>query len=236
MSAQALGRALSYPFGIPPGSYLLRDGRPEPLSDPVAAVDGRTPILAFGANASPEGLGAKLGDRALAPVPVVAGRLREFDVVHSAHVSPYGSIPGTLQHCPGVTASVHVVHLTKDELAAVHRGEPNYVFARLRGIELELDGVENLGAVHAYVSRHGCLRLDGEPVAVAAVAALGRHWRALDQPAVLAAARDALAPGIALDDFVLEQAGDPEVAARRTAALRRDAMPFAWADWQEAAK
>jgi hypothetical protein len=51
---------------------------------------------------------------------------------------------------------------------------------------------------------------------------------------MLAAARDTLAPGEPLDAFVLAQATDPEVAAARTATLRRDAAPFAWASWEEA--
>ncbi len=234
MSAETVARALAYPFEVPAGSYLLRDGRPAPLPDPAGATGGRMPVLAFGANASPSALAAKLGDRAReAEVTVLAGRLRDFDVVHSAHVSPYGSIPAALQHCPGVVASVHVVHLTQDELAAVHRSEPNYAFARLRGLGLEVDGGALLGSVHAYLTRHGCLRLAGEPVAVSAVPAEGRRWRALDQPGVLAAARDRLAPGADLDEFVLEQASDPEVAGQRTAALRRDAEPFAWTDWEE---
>jgi hypothetical protein len=130
-------------------------------------------------------------------------------------------------------ASVHVVHLLAEELAAVHRSEPNYVFARLSGLDLELEAGCRLDSVHAYVSRHGCLRLDGEHVGVAAIPVRERAWPALDQPAMLAAARDALAPGDALEAFVLAQATDPDVAAARTAALRRDAAPLAWSGWEE---
>jgi hypothetical protein len=49
---------------------------------------------------------------------------------------------------------------------------------------------------------------------------------------MLAAARDALAPGEPLDAFVLAQATDPDVAAARTATLRRDAAPFDWPRWE----
>ena len=143
MSAAAVAHALAYPFGIPSGSYLLAGGQAVALNGAGADADRRAAVLAFGANASPAALAAKLGDRAVsASVPVVAGELHGFDVVHSAHVSPYGSIPGTLQHSPGAVASVHVVHLLPEELAAVHRSEPNYVFARLSGIDLRLEGGE----------------------------------------------------------------------------------------------
>ena len=168
-----------------------------------------------------------------ARVPVVAGALHDFDVVHSAHIAPYGSIPGALQHCPGVVAAVHVTYLLPEELDAVHRSEPNYVFACLRGIDLRVEGGASSDTMHAYLTRHGCLRLDGAPVGVAAVPVAGRTWPTLDQPAMLAAARDRLAPGEELDAFVLEQAGDPEVARARTEALRADAVPFAWEDWEE---
>jgi hypothetical protein len=235
MSDPAVAHALAYPFGIPSGSYLLAGGQAVALNGAGPAVDGREAVLAFGANASPAALAAKLGDRAAAAsVPVVAGDLHGFDVVHSAHVSPYGSIPGTLQHSPDAVAAVHVVHLLVEELAAVHRSEPNYVFARLRDIDLRLEGGARLDSVYAYVSRHGCLRLEGAHVGVAAIPVLGRTWPALDQPAMLAAARDLLAPDDDLDDFVLAQATDPEVATARTSELKRDALPFAWSHWEEA--
>jgi hypothetical protein len=235
MSHPAVARALAYPFGVPTGSYVLEGGRPVSLNGTRPSLEGRAPVLAFGANASPDALAAKLGEAAAAAsVPVVAGRLSGFDVVHSAHVSPYGSIPGTLQACPRAVASVHVVHLLPEELALVHRTEPNYRFARLKRIDLTLGEGIRVDSVHAYVSRHGCLRLAGTPVGVAAIPVEGRRWPALDQPAMLAAARDRLAPGADLDDFVLAQATDPEVALARTAELKRDAVPFAWEHWEEA--
>ena len=234
MSAAAVAHALDYPFGIPSGSYVLTEGRAVSLDGLDPGAGGRVPVLAFGANASPAGLTRKLGPRARdARVPVVAGELHDFDVVHSAHVSSYGSIPGALQHSPGAVASVHLVHLLPEELAAVHRSEPNYVFARLSSVDLRLEGGARVGEVHAYVTRHGCLRHEGAPVGVAAVPVTGRAWPVLDQPAMLAAARDRLAPGEELEAFVLTQATNPNVAAARTAVLREDALPFAWSEWQE---
>jgi hypothetical protein len=207
-------RALAYPFGVPSESYVLEGGRPVTWDGTVGA--GRRPVLAFGANAAPAALAVKLDDLAAgARVPVVAGELRDFDVVYSAHVSPYGAIPGTLLPCPGAVASVHLVHLTDAELARVHRSEPNYDFVRLEG-----------AGVHAYVSKHGALRREGAPVGVAAIPVRGRVWPALDEPAILAAIRDELAPGEPLEDFVAAHVADPELAAQRTRALRATAIPF----------
>jgi hypothetical protein len=235
MTGAAVRRALAYPFGVPRESYALEHGqrvaaRPEDL-----APAGRIAVLAFGANAAPSALAAKLGPVATqARVPVVAGELADFDVVYSAHFSPYGAIPASLQHCPGAVASVHAVHLTAAQLARVHRSEPNYRFARLDGIDLRLEGGRRRESVHAYLSRHGCLRRDGTHVAVAAIPVERRCWPALDEPAMLAAVRDDLAPGEALAAFVRAHVADPDLAARRTAVLRATAAPFAWERWEEA--
>jgi hypothetical protein len=214
VAGDVVARALAYPFGVPRGSYVLDGGRVAEWDGAVGP--GRRPVLAFGANASPAALAAKLGPLAAeARIPVVAGELAGFDVVYSAHVSPYGAIPGTLLACPGAVAPVHTLHVTEAELARLHPTEPNYDFVRL-----EPPGVD------AYVSRHGALRRDGAPVGVAAIPVGGRVWPALDEAGILAAVRDELAPGEPLEDFVAAQATDPGVAARRTAALRATAIPF----------
>ncbi|HVE67626.1 MAG TPA: hypothetical protein VNB64_03500 [Solirubrobacteraceae bacterium] len=234
VAADVVARALAYPFGVPPGSYGLDGGRVGEWDGTVEA--GRVPVLAFGANASPVALAAKLGPLAAdARVPVVAGELLGFDVVYSAHVSPYGAIPGTLQPCPGAVACVHVVHLAPEELARVHVSEPNYVFARLDGVDLRLADGTRHGAVRGYVSRHGALRRDGGHVGVAAIPVRGRTWPALDEPAILAAVRDDLAPGETLAGFVDAHVADPELAAQRTSALRATAAPFSWPHWEEIA-
>ena len=76
----------------------------------------------------------------------------------------------------------------------------------------------------AFVTRHGLLRVGGGPLAMAAVEAVGRTIPQADEATVLACARDRLAPGAELDDFVLEQIIDPGVASRRTDRLRADAI------------
>jgi hypothetical protein len=227
---ESLARALAYPFGVPDGSYVLEGGVAGPLVEADLAAAGRVAVLAYGANGSPAALAAKLGPVA-GRVAVVAGQLRHFDVVYSAHVSPYGAIPGTLQPCPGARASVHAIHVSPEQLARLHRSEPNYDFGRLHGLDLRLEGGRRVDAVHAYVSRHGCLVRDGAPVGVAAIPVRDRVWPAREETAVLSAARDDLAPGTDLADFVLAHVADPELAARRTAALRATAVPFAWPHW-----
>ena len=66
---------------------------------------------------------------------------------------------------------------------------PNYDLVEVEGIA-------------AYRSKHGCLQLDGSPVALAAVRSRGRTLPELDEPAVLERVRAAGAPGLDLAAFV----------------------------------
>ncbi|MGI8513453.1 MAG: hypothetical protein ACR2NH_12595 [Solirubrobacteraceae bacterium] len=227
--SEILARAYEYPYPTLESSWRLHDGEAVALApgelDP-ALLAGRRPVLAYGANASPTGLARKLGTDA--DVVLQAGLLLDFDVVYSAHVAIYGAIPGALQHSSASRVRVHVAHLTDTQLELVHPGEPNYRFERLFGVELRLDDGAIMTAIDAYATRHGCLRHDGAEVALAPVAAEGRTLPELTQREVLAHVRDRLAPGEDLDAFVLAQVADSALAAQRTAALREDAIAFAW--------
>ena len=203
-----LARVYGYPY--PAGE---EDGGDAP---PPAVPAGVVPVLAFGANASRPVLRAKLGD-AGAGVMALAVELHGADIVYSAHVSPYGAIPATLHPSAGTVVAARLLLVEVALLARLDATEPNYVRAPFGEVE-----VPGLGAVaaHAYRSRHGALHLGGAPVALDGVVARGRSLRALGQRDVQAAARDLLAPGATLDDFVLAAIGDPAVRARRTEFLR----------------
>jgi len=103
-TAAILARALDYPYATPEGSYLYRDGAA--LEVPPAGPDlaGRSPLLAYGANAAPEALARKLEPLGAVELPVLQFELAGFDVVYSAHVSPYGAVPATLVESPGTVA------------------------------------------------------------------------------------------------------------------------------------
>ena len=146
----------AYPFGRAPETFHL--GEPEPL--PAC-----TPLLAYGANASPDALARKLPG---ARVAALAGVLRGWAVVHSAHVSPYGSVPATLVESPGAETPVHVL-LVEGGLEALDATEPNYRRVALRDLDLEADRLGRLTEAEAYVSRHGPLLVDGRPVPLGAL-------------------------------------------------------------------
>ena len=203
-------------------------GRELPLSDLLDpdALRARVPVLAYGANRSPEALERKRslpGLPADSAIVVLRARLHDLDVVYSAHLSAYGSVGATLQRSAGTSAEVAVLLLAEAQLAALGETEPNYTLAELREVTVVLEGGGRLDHVCTYVSRHGCLTLQGAEVALAAIPAHRRRFRALTQPEVLAAVAARLGHRGELDEFILENVADPELAAERTRELRRDA-------------
>ena len=232
MNADARHRAKTYPYPAPEGSYVLEHGGPREIAPgaPLPGLDERSPVLAVGSNRSPEQLTRKFAPLGAATLPVTRARLADFDSVYSAHFTSYGAIPATLQHAPGTTVMLSVTWLTAPQLVRMHETEvatENYAFGELSGVRLETAGGV-LGRVFAYVSRRGCLTDGGRPVALSEVAAEGRRWPALSQEEILGRARDRLAPGQALDQFVGAAVAGTGRRAALTTALAAEAQPFAY--------
>jgi hypothetical protein len=183
-----LRRALAYPYATPDRSYLYRSGGAEELPEDFD-LSGRTPLISYGANAAPETLALKLASLPEEPLPVVRSQLHDFDVVYSAHVSPYGAVPATLLESPGTVAPVFVIHPTAEQHALLTATELNYDLVRI-------------GGAQAYRSKHGCLRLNGSPIALAAIRSRGRTLPELDQPSVLERVRAHLGPELELEQFI----------------------------------
>jgi hypothetical protein len=188
-TAAILERALAYPYATPERSYLYLDGEARELPGAGTDLSMRAPLLSYGANAAPDALARKLAPLPGVGMPVMRAELEGFDVVYSAHVSPYGAVPATLLESPGTTAPVFVIHPTEEQRALLTASEPNYDLVEVNGIA-------------AYRSKHGCLEIDGSPVALAAVRSAGRTLPELDEPAVLEHVRAHLAPEQELAEFV----------------------------------
>ncbi len=188
-AAAILARALTYPYATPERSYLYRDGAPHALPADGPDLAGRTPLLSYGANSAPEALARKLAPLPGLELPVLRAELEGFDVVYSAHVSPYGAVPATLIESPGTTAPVFVLHPTAEQHALLTASEPNYDL-------IEVDGIS------AYRSKHGPLMLDGSPLALAAVRSRGRTLPEVDELAILDRVRAQLEPDLSLEEFV----------------------------------
>ena len=203
----------TYPGAAPAHHYLLLDGEVHqitlPDGDLAAArlVDGRAvdavlgaaglpplseriPVLAYGANRNPHTLDLKFEhydyrtDGTSTTVPVLAGTLRDLDVVASG-LSSQGCLYADLTPSPGVTTHVHVALFDVDQTRVVHEsegvGRGGYDCARIAGFAVDdgpitLEPLGYVGTRPVFVSP-----ATGEPVAFAAIAADGRNFGAMDQ-------------------------------------------------------
>lgn len=188
-TAAILARALEYPYAAPERSYLYRGGEATELPSEGPDLSGRTPLLAYGANASPEALARKLTQLPGVEMPVMRFALEGFDIVYSAHVSPYGAVPATLVKSPGTVAPAFLLHPTAEQLALLTASEPNYDLVEVEGLA-------------AFRGKHGCLEIEDSAVALAAVRSAGRTLPELDQPAVLERVRAQVEPELPLAEFV----------------------------------
>jgi hypothetical protein len=188
-TAAILARALAYPYPTPDRSYFYLDGEARELPGHGFEIFARTPLLSYGANAAPEALGRKLSALPGVGMPLFLAELEDFDVVYSAHVSPYGAVPATLLESPGTTAPVFLTYPTEEQWPLLTASEPNYELVELNGAAV-------------YRSKHGPLSIGGSPVALAAVRSVGRTLPELDEAGVLEHVRAELAPEQELGEFV----------------------------------
>jgi hypothetical protein len=227
-----VARALEYPYQVPTRSFLQVGDQTTELPADGFAVDDRQPVLALGSNAAPSVLRRKLGESADDAVPALLATLSDFDIVYSAHISAYGSIPATIQASPGTEVTIFVIYLTDDQLRLMSRTEPNYHLALLQNVNCRLDSGASLSQVASYVSRHGCLTAAGTEVALDSVSARRRRFPAMTEPAVLDHVRSVLSGDQTMTEFIEENVRDRARGKERTRALAKAAKPFAWTDWE----
>ena len=229
---EALAHALGYPWARPGRSFLLRGGEVVLLSaldDPAtlaAWTAARHPVVAFGSNASPDALRRKFGHFDAAEdrdVLVLAGALHDVDVGPAATVTLYGSMPGALFASPGTAVRAAVLWLTPAQVVQLTWSELTYAFGRLDRARFVADepGVV-VDDLFAYVARLGVFAPEGEPLALAAVAAEGRRARAVTQAEALELAAPLVLdrPDATADDLLRAVFADlADVLARAEARL-----------------
>ena len=218
----SLKHAKAYPFALPADSYVLNQDGWEPLHPGEHETRNRHAVIASGSNASPSRLEAKFKnhrDLLNDPLYVTKAKLRDFDTVYSAHFAEYGSIPATLAHIKNIETDVFVTWMTDGQLQRMHETESlgvNYDYVRLEGIGLVIEDGSGYTQAHAYLSRRGCLACpDGNPIALAAVNATGRTWKAMSQEDVLDHARKLIAPDLITDDFIRSHIDNADLRQQR---------------------
>ncbi|HWA52576.1 MAG TPA: hypothetical protein VG816_00235 [Solirubrobacterales bacterium] len=218
--SDVLERALGYPYSAPWEPFVQLRHETLDVDEIEIDRDERTAMLAYGSNAAPEVLARKLAlsDQ---PVLVLPAWLDDFDVVYSAHISPYGAVPASLQRSPGTRVRVHLVYMTSAQVGLVSATEPNYESALLDGAVCHLDDGETIVGPAAYLSRHGCLLSDETELALSAVEATSRSLPAFSEGEVLERLRALFCPDESLETFVLANVTDPALSQVRSARLPR---------------
>lgn len=230
-----LARAKGYPYDIPKGSYILFEGKVvTERGYAVNDMDKRTPVLAYGSNASPEQLKRKFAktlDKELIPVLKVV--LPGFDVVYSARLSSYGAIPAALASSKGTVLETFVTYLTDRQLRVMHKTEVSktpaknaYQFGRLSGLTAMVDRVGLAESLYVYHSLYGGLDRDGGLVAYEEVTAQNRSLLAVAHADMLAIVHRDLDGEGDIDDFILGVGDDAEARLAHSDALRASAIPI----------
>ena len=228
--ATRLAMAQGYPFEIPEGSYLFRDGVTEALPVDVD-LKGCMPVLAVGSNQSPHQLARKFAHRPGTEIPVTRAWLEDFDLCYATHVTRYGSIPSNLHACPGMRVRLSITWLDDEQLRIMHPTEiagENYVYGRLDRLALETAEGRRLDSAFAYVSLYGAARIDGAPIGLAAMAAERRPHCAATQNEMLALLHRRCGGDVSFEDFVVAPFDEPSERQRRTSFLRAKTVPFEW--------
>ncbi len=226
-----LGRAKGYPYDVPKASYVLYEG--EVLHDRGYAVNDmgkRAAVLAYGSNAAPEQLKRKFAKTLKKEmIPVFKVILPGFDVVYSARLSRYGSIPAALAPSKGTVLETFVTYLTKRQLRVMHETEVSataYQFGELRGLNAMVDRVGVAERLYVYRSQAGALARDGGMVAYEEVTAENRKFLAVPHPEMLTMVHGDLDGAGDLDDFIIKVTGDEEARLAHSATLRESAIPI----------
>jgi hypothetical protein len=259
---EVLDRAERYPYTIPPRSFIQvgdrtldlvsfdprsvkeslvkdEDSPPRPLKahfdgqTSASANEDRMPVLAYGSNAAPEVLKRKFGDGEDMMVPMIRARLFDFDVVYSAHFSPYASIPATLQRSQGTYVATFVAYLTESQIQTMSETEPNYFLASVQRVDCQLAFGPRLTNLATYLTRHGCLAMDHSEIALADIDAEGRQFPTMSELQVLEYVRKRLVPNQEFERFIVETAEDEQLSRQRTEELKTDARDFAYEDWRK---
>ena len=144
-------------------------------------------------------------------------------------------MPGTIFPSPGTVVRASVLWVTIEQLVALAWTEISYALGRLDGVRFvpDLNGVQEIDGLLAFVSRLGAHRVAGETVALEAIPAAGRRAPARSQEDVLAAiAADLFGAGATARDLVRALMEDFGRVSRTLAPrLRATAAPFSSSHW-----
>jgi len=251
-----VGHALGYPFDPPGHSFLMHTDLTVPEAVHVSAFemvgndrgvaplvgleieshDGekrdyvdRVPLIAAGSNASFRRLTTKFTEAGqAADFPVLLVQVSDLVPVYSAHISKYGSIPGTLTHDAGAASLLHIAFVDPVALKRINDSEGlgfNYGLALIEQLNISLGDDRLLPGVCAYISRRGAFAPDGSPLRIDAFSVEKSGLPSASQSQVLERLRRLVAARDEMDVFVHAHIDSREQREARMKSMRERAKP-----------
>ncbi len=254
---RVLRHALAYPFDPPGFSYRMHSqaGEAEEVSlaafsvqdyrsgiaplvdlEIVSSVNGcgyeytnRVPVIAAGSNASFSRLKTKFSEVGLsADFPVLRARVAGLVPVYSAHVSKYGSIPGTLTGEVGAVSFLHIAFLDPAALRRINQSEAlglNYGLGLIEEARADFGDRHTLSSVCAYISKRGTFAPEGVGVRIDAFAVEKSALPSTGQRQILDHLHKIRAPDQTFEEFVHAHVDSKQGRIRSMEAMRANALP-----------
>ena len=184
----------------------------------------RTPVIAYGANATVSALTRKyvapgVGEPAV--IPVSRARLHDYDVVWSPHLVFNGAMPATIVRSSGTVVEVWINWLDDLELKRMNDTEgvgTLYSYGTLSRVRLDSE-VPLFEPPHVYVDCYGALALKGVLQALGGVRAKGRRFPAVDSERAMLGVAPHIGWTGSVFSLLLDNVQSPARRAERTQAL-----------------
>lgn len=195
----------------------------------------RTPVLAYGANASDIQLASKFKSFNNVVIPVIKATLVNFDIVFTPYFCYDGSIPATIQYSPGTEAIVAVTYLTEEQLEHMHKTESvgeDYNYIRLFNIKLQLDDKKLENEVFCYNSLHGCFYAEENHIAMKSIKTINRKFKTMDEEELLYMVKNRLGIEKSLDEFILDNLNNKGLRDEYSWSIQSMSVGFRYKDWE----
>lgn len=192
-----------YPGEKPNYSYLHNGTYIKPLDLHIQSISSVLksnnitntlyPIIGYGSNACPAQIAQKFNNKN-EKIPILRGRLKNYDIVYGAKSTNYGSIPATIIESKGTSVEVWIQLLTKKQLEHMTKTESNYYLVKINK-KIEIENGEIISPAFAYIHKSGAFTIDKEPIALADIPAFKRIFLSLNQIQILKYIADNFASG-----------------------------------------
>ena len=124
----------------------------------TTSLKDRYMIIGYGSNVNPAQLQLKF-ENVQGIIPVLKGKLKDFDVVYAAFFSPYAAIPATIEQAKGTTVEVWANFLDKKQMEIMDKTEgreKSYWLVKI-DTEIILENGERFSPVYSYLATSGVL-------------------------------------------------------------------------------